>query len=218
MSELPKVHRNFVGAISLGNWIKRNHFDVSPKEKVNVAEGRVWPAFRDAVSKHRGGIPIRLLQREELKTVSASLRKPEPVDHWRILVPLQFNYCHKRFAICKELCHILYEGAASHYGDPFAELSEALGTSSNVRIAEPRFPTLLFVREEISSESFCFLLAMELLIPIKCRAPIISDSFRGRSNFDIASDLRIPETLVDFYIRSRYYVYWMQNGGSELMP
>lgn len=74
---LPQFDRNFAGAVKLAYWIKTNHWFVSTEEKVNVADGRVWPAYKKAVEKQIKK-KINLHFRLELKSTSMSLANPPP--------------------------------------------------------------------------------------------------------------------------------------------
>jgi|ERR1035437_408144 DNA-binding CsgD family transcriptional regulator len=212
----PRIERNFVGAIRIANWIKRNNWCVSTGDIINVSEGCVWPAFKNAVQKHHGK-KIELHFRDDLNFTSFSLVKGDPAEFFEILIPSAFNFCHRRFAICKELCHIFTDDNSVRTHDPVATLNHALQTAISVQ--NPRRESELsplFTYVEISSEDFCFLLALEILIPIKDRNRIITESLvEGISNYDIAVRLRIPEKLVKFYIASSYNTAFKRVHGPE---
>jgi len=206
---LPPFDRNFSGAVKLAYWIKLNSWFVSTEEKVNVADGRVWPAFKNAVEKH-GQKKIQLHFRDELKNTSMSLANLEPENSFDILIPtMSFNTCYKRFAICKELCHILTDSVSAVPTDPVEQIKGALQTVENVQKAPMEFWKNPFFKDNpLSSENFCFLLALEILIPTKERDKMVSAVVSGVNPYDVAFHLRIPELLVKFYVKSGYqYVF-----------
>jgi hypothetical protein len=211
---LPPFERSFKGAIALANWLKHHNYYVSNEQDVNLSEGIIWPAFKDAVERYRAK-PIYLYRLDYLYNTSISLKAP---DHFAILVPFGFNTCHQRFAVCKELCHILTDDNEVRANDPIAELNSALETATHLRNA-PKCQGLspLFQPKTLSSEDFCFLLALEILIPIKERDKIVTDALiAGIRTYDIALRLRIPESLVCFYIQSGYNTAYKRVQGSQL--
>src|ERR1022692_2729763 len=128
---LPPFERSFKGAIALANWLKQHNYYVTREQGVNLSEGIIWPAFKDAVERYRGK-PINLYRLTYLYNTSISLKAP---DHFSILIPFGFNICHQRFAVCKELCHILTDDNDVRASDPIAELNSALETATQLRQA-----------------------------------------------------------------------------------
>jgi hypothetical protein len=59
------------------------------------------------------------------------------------------------------------------------------------------------------------LLALEILVPICERDRMVKDFLSGESAFNTALRLRIPETLVIFFVRSNYNLFFKQSGGIE---
>jgi hypothetical protein len=200
---LPDFERNFAGAVRLAYWIKLNNWYVSKEGKVNVSDGCIWPAFKNAVSKQTGK-QINLHFRDNLKNTSISLANPN--NSYDILISPAFNFCYRRFAICKELCHILTDDATTVQTDPVKQLQIALETVEFVQNAPTDFwKNPLFTGNPLSSENFCFLLALEILIPTKDRDKMVTDITNGVNPYDIAFRLRIPELLVKFYVKSGYW-------------
>ena len=64
--------------------------------------------------------------------------------------------------------------------------------------------TRLITHYQHRGTDFCFLLALEILIPINHRDAIMKSVSLGVKTYDIAYGLRIPETLVKFFINSGY--------------
>jgi hypothetical protein len=213
----PRIERNFKGAIRVANWIKRNNWYASAGDIVNVSEGCVWPAFKNAVQGHHGK-KIELHFREDLHFTSFSLVKGDPAECFEILIPTSFNFCHKRFAICKELCHIFTDDNSVRTHDPVATLNHALQTTISVQNpGRESGLSPIFTSVDISSEDFCFLLALEILIPVKDRDKMITEVVvNGVSTYDVACRLRIPEKLVKFFIGSGYNTFFKRAGGIEL--
>jgi hypothetical protein len=214
--KFPTIERSFKGAVALANWIKRNnYFLCSQNVATNISEGCVWPAFKKAVEKHRGK-PISLYVRDELKVTSTSLQAGE--EGFVILIPASFNFCHARFAICKELCHVLTDDDSVRAVDAVVQLNSAYQTVKKITEVKGVMDlSPFFTQAVLSSEDFCLLLALEILIPIKERDQILSDlSLKGYRPFDIAVRLRIPETLVKFFIESRYNWVYKRINGSQL--
>src|SRR5271170_7145411 len=120
--KFPVIERNFVGAIRLANWIKRNNWYVSAAAAVNVSEGCVWPGFGNAVMKHCGK-RIDLYYIDYLRFISVVLKRGD--DGFEILIPSSFNTCHRRFAVCKELCHVLTDDINVRADDPVDQLTSA---------------------------------------------------------------------------------------------
>lgn len=198
--KLPKIDRNFEGAVALAYSIRNNNFYVH--HKVNVSEGCVWPAFRDAVKEYRGLKEINVYFREDLYNTSILLNSE---DCCNILLPVSFNTCHQRFAICKELCHILTDDKTVRTDDIILQINTAIKTVYRIQNAQQLAElNPLFSNQQLSSEDFCFLLAIEILIPIKDRDAIMKNAAAGMKTYDIAYGLRIPETLVKFFINSGY--------------
>ena len=197
---LPAVVRNFEGAISLAHSIRNNNFYVH--HRANVSEGCVWPAYKEAVKAYRGGKEINVHLRDDLYNTSILLDSGPCHD---ILIPASFNLCHQRFAVCKELCHILTDDKSVKTDDIILQLNTAIKTVYRVQNAQQLLDeNPFFTSEKLSSEDFCFLLALEILIPINHRDAIMKSVSLGVKTYDIAYGLRIPETLVKFFINSGY--------------
>jgi hypothetical protein len=213
---LPKFQRNFKGVIGLANWL-RNHNHYVSRHPVNLAEGSVWPGLKNAVQRYKGGKEIvrYYLPPSLLTDISIHIELP---DKYEILIPEIFNPCHKRFAVCKELCHILTDDNYVSSHNPIEQLNRALVTNKKVLGYKESDLEInpFFSGVELQTEEFCFLLALEVLIPISKRDKIIAD-FRGKgtTTYDIAVSLRIPESLVIFFFQSNYNVAFKRIGGIE---
>lgn len=213
---LPKFQRNFKGVVGLANWL-RNHNYYASHYPVNLAEGGVWPGLKDAVQRYKGGKQIfrYYLSPMFLTDISIHIEKP---DRFEILIPSIFNSCHKRFALCKELCHILTDDPTVSSRIPIEQLNRALIANKKVLgYKEFEFEiNPLFSGIDLPAEEFCFLLAVEILIPVSQRDKLISDfRVKGITTYDIAVNLRIPESLVIFFIQSNYNFVFKRVGGIE---
>jgi hypothetical protein len=220
-NRLPEFSRNFSGAVGLANWIKLNSGLFSETGDIEESQSHVWPEFKRYIERLRA-VPINLFLRDELTTVTLALRTPPPHESFSILVPSSFNHCYRRFAVCTELCHILTDDVSLESSDPVSQIEAALATLGRVQsggihgTANP-----LFLAPVLSSEDFCFLLSLELLIPIRDREKIVVDvMLRGVSCYDVAYRLRVPEQLIRFYVQSGYNNVFKQLGGSveEVKP
>ena len=67
----------------------------------------------------------------------------------------------------------------------------------------------LFFAPRLDSEHFCFFLALDLMIPESAREIVNGRLQRGEDTYDIAYRLRIPQSLVGFYHKSRYQFFAM---------
>jgi hypothetical protein len=211
---LPRFQRNFHGAVGLANWLRLHNYYTSV-HPVNLAEGSVWPGFKNAVQKYRGGKEIVRFYVPDLVDTSIHV---EFDDRYEILVPQIFNFCHKRFALCKELCHILTDEGTAKLHNPFEQLNRALRTHKKVLDYKESDLEInpFFSSTDLPSEDFCFLLALEMLIPVFARDKLILEHrVDGISTYDIAGQLRIPESLVIFFIQSGYNVAFKRLGGIE---
>jgi hypothetical protein len=191
---LPSIHRNFGGAISLAAWLKNNHVGLSTTICANIS-----PGFVDCVSKYKDK-PVKFFWRPELKEISIYLKTP---TEYVILIPQAFNHCHRRFALCKELCHVLTDDPTVAAKNPSEQLKIAIDCSELVRNKK----SILFANE-LASEDFCFLLAMEMMIPASHREKILERLTKGERAFDIAFGLRMPEALITYYRDSGYNQFY----------
>jgi hypothetical protein len=217
--KLPSVERSFVGAITLACWLKKHNYFCDPAHPSNVSEGKIWPSFRDAVVKYKEK-EIRRYFVDYLNEISISF-KDAAADCYDIIIPKSFNTCHRRFATCKELCHILTDDVDNNLVmecNPVMDLNRALETVRFVQKASTLLANNpLFTDNPLTSEGFCFLLTLEILIPIKDR-PAIVYWHEGRvPHYNIAYHLKIPEKLVDFFIESRYDHAWRRAGGPQII-
>lgn len=105
-------------------------------------------------------------------------------DHYDICLLDGLNYCYKKFALCKELFHIVIEKPE------FLSINyeETIGKCVNGGALNGAY----------SNEYVAEIAAMEYLFPFKHREEIIAN---GNIDFDsIASTYRIPRLLVEKYL------------------
>jgi hypothetical protein len=195
------ISRDFTGAIQLSLKIKRENFGISTTKFINVN-----PAFIEAVEKD-AKVPINVNYDFQVTDLSVAFWGE---NRWVILIPEVFNYCHARFALCKELCHILTDDSTTRAKDPTSQILQAL--KLNRVIQEPDSKTLepLLDLQPWDSETYCFFLALEIMIPDSRREEMLRLYNLGTPTLDIAHQIKMPETLVAFYFQSRYYSYRQQ--------
>ena len=115
-------------------------------------------------------------------------------DRSEILYSKDLNRCWRRFAVCKELAHVAFDGTAEWTTD-YAALAQQL-------IADAPFAegASSFKR----SEDLCTLGAMELLMPWEIRSELEALRDAGRTDYEIALICKVPEQYVNFMLRSEY--------------
>jgi hypothetical protein len=212
----PTFERNFKGAIHYAHWLICNGW-YDPNDRVTPCDELLkW--FKNKVQKHRNK-EILVCRRRELFNTSVCI---EYDDSYEILLPADasFNHCHQKFAVCKELCHILTDDGKYKSHQPFEQLTKALEVSDEVKdfSKDPELVHLLTSTHLESSEDFCFLLAMEILIPLDRRDEIIRQvKVDGTKKiFDVAQELRLPQTVVKFFVESDYHATFKRIGGDKL--
>jgi hypothetical protein len=210
---LPRYDHSFKGAITLSNWLKKEKWYVPRPE---VAAGTILPTFKNKVEDYRGGKSIVIFKSDDLKNTSICIERD---GIYQIVLPKGFNFCHQKFAVCKELCHILTDDGTYKSHEPIEQLTRALQTNRKVLTSpKDRELSLLFTEAKLSAEDFCFLLALEILIPVEKRDQIITDvKVSGiKKPYDIALELHIPSSLVEFFIESDYNAVFKRLGGHAL--
>jgi len=111
---------------------------------------------------------------------------------------LHLNLCYKRFAVCNELCSIVFPSNRHSQLDDVSRPMEALGALAPSLSAD--------VETEVSTLR---LLAMvEILIPWRLRNEIAKWQTKGMSTFEITTKLRVPSQVFDFFLKS----YKQQSG------
>ncbi len=213
---LPTFRRNFHDLVGLANWLREHNYYVSAGP-ANLSEGGIWPGFKNAVKRYRGEKDILRYYVSSRILENITIHK-EFSDCFKIWVPERYNPCHKRFALCKELCHILTDEESVKSTDHVSQLTRALNTVRQVLTSSETTPDVnpFFTAEELNSEDFNLLLAMEMLIPVHARDQFLSNIQMNKSSpYDIALYLRIPESLVTFFVQSGYNLAFKRVGGIE---
>jgi hypothetical protein len=191
---LPKVPRTLRGAIQLADHLLAENGGTL----VNAFGTNVSPGLVDIAEKVVG-VPVKFYVVPYAQSISICLRTS---DGFQIIIPKTFNRCHFRFALCKELCHVISDDHSIRVSDPTAALQTARDSAHSVRENSAN----LFLATELDSEHFCFVMALELLIPVLARKEILRRLDRGDNSYDIAYPLAIPQKLVEFFHKSKYYV------------
>lgn len=205
--------RNFKGVVGLANWLRAYNY-YAPSDPVNLAQGSVWPGFKTAVQRYHDGKPIVRYYLPYLVDISIHIEYPDVCE---ILIPQVFNPCHKRYALCKELCHVLTDDGDFKVHNPIAQLNRALAANKKILgYKESELEFNPFFSADLQAEEFCFLLALEILIPVNKRDKLVADvRENGKKTYDVAVQLRIPESLVIFFIQSGYNTAFKRVGGIE---
>lgn len=111
----------------------------------------------------------------------------------KIIVSDSLNLCWGRFVACKELAHLIIDNSENDLtSDPIA-LIRNLVENPFVNIAT-----------DIHSEKLAVLAATELLIPWARRNEIYAMAAASKSNYEIATELKVPEKVVEWW-RSDHY-------------
>lgn len=104
------------------------------------------------------------------------------------------NVCWSRFAICKEVAHLLIDDETCHFTTDVTGLIQELITSA---------PTV-HAKTPIGSETLGLMAALELLMPWKIRPVMFAMRDSGQTDREIAEFVRVPEKYVNIMLRSDY--------------
>jgi hypothetical protein len=215
---IPAFERNFKGAFNLAFWLVHNGW-FNPNDLVTI-DGNILVWFREKIEKEKNKeVHYYYLNYVKVSTFI------EQEDCFEILLPhnVDFNYCHLNFAVCKELCHVLTDEGEFKSRDPFQQLFRALEICDEV--IDPYLANLLTKPHLPLSEDFCFLLAIELLIPIGRRNEIIAQFKSDRAKkriideanlLNVARSLKIPKKVLTFFVLSDYHDIFNSLGGDNL--
>ena len=113
-----------------------------------------------------------------------------------VLIAEGAKLCWQRFATAKELMHV-YTGSYLHAGLGIATiLGEAIKSRKNL----PTSPG-----DPLDAETFCQLIALELMIPWKYREQIVDAKRKNHQlDYDIAVKLMIPQKMVAYFFDNDY--------------
>ncbi len=159
---------------------------------------------RGSVGKSSGYEVRILMVASELSETHGALVRKKYTDDKEInfiLIPrsTQRNYCWRRFTKCKELCHLLIDTKSSLWcTDVMRQLESAA--------SRPLFEGNLEDGDKsLSSEQFCYFLALELAVPWKVRLehPELQ-TVKDKDYRAYAEVFRIPEAVVESADRSGY--------------
>lgn len=104
------------------------------------------------------------------------------------------NLCYRRFAVCKELAHLLIDNAQEHFtSDPIALIQQLI---TNVPMDD--------AATDLGSEQFAALSAVEILIPWGHRKMLRGMLEDGATDREVAEKIRVPEKIVNFFFRSKF--------------
>ena len=200
MPSLPPFDRSFAGAVKLSGFLKKTHPEIKNSHQL------VIPGLVELIKVYKPEVNVTITQ--DLPTVySLSILLREKLsNNCRIIVPPTFNKCYKRFAICKEVCHILTDDSTVSANTPSKELLLAIDPRKRIISADKS----VFKRKSLKAEEFCIFLAIELMLADDRRDQIVTDTaLQNASNYDMAKLFQIPEALIKFYIDSEYHEEWL---------
>lgn len=163
-------------------------FQTSHPAIFQVLRVSVNPGLMKIITKITGAA-IHLSLDEELRLPGYLLKKREILEY-TIVLARNSTWCWKRFTLCKELCHVLTDDGSVYARSAIEQLAHAI----KIRQA---FNALA----KLNSEEFCFLLAIELMIPLQRRLEIGSRVKKGEPDFNIANDLKMPEWIINYYYK-----------------
>lgn len=156
-----------------------------------------WEMPLSAVLEHTKRVLPELqidLQRRDFaadQVASALFRYPQRA---LILYAGSLNICWRRFALCKELAHLLIDdkGGRHFSTDGEAIISELI---TQIPHLEPE--------SEMSSEMVTVLIAMEILLPWRQRRALLETS-RWHSDAHLALRCRVPEKFIHHLLHTDY--------------
>ncbi|HMP75376.1 MAG TPA: hypothetical protein PKE12_03670 [Kiritimatiellia bacterium] len=192
---LPGCPRSYLGVVRAASWLSR-------KFPVNNDHGAaIDPDFYKLIIRLTG-CSISHYRSEPLQSVKGMMLKLYD-GKFAVFVSPKQSYCWRRFTLCKELCHVLTDGVWSPSGHVVTQLELA---------SKP--PSLTGA---LSSEDFCFSLAVEIMIPDGFRDFAVAN--RGRlTDLDLAEKIKAPEWVVTFFFEKLYATSCMARSVISLRP
>ena len=164
------------------------NFQTSNPDIFQQGKVEVDPALRNLILKVTGA-KIALREDANLRLPGYLLKK-RGIAEYDIVLSRSITYCWKRFTLVKELCHILTDDGSVYAKNATEQIAHAL-------VMRNAFNAIA----ALNSEEFCFLLAIELLIPLQRRTEIQAKIKAGETDFNIANSLKIPEWIIHFYYK-----------------
>lgn len=162
-------------------------FQKSHEDFFDVDRVRISPDLVNLVSQEKS-CTLNIKEDQHLYCVRGYILSKTREAHRDIVISAVSTRCWKRFTLCKELCHVLTDDETVRAHRPVEQLSLAIKAKE-----EPQ--------TVISTESFCTIMAIELMIPPKHRPSLRERVKNDESTWDIANDLKIPEWVIEFYYR-----------------
>lgn len=153
---------------------------------VPVTDG-ILPVLREQAGGAK--FPI-MLSRREWKREQFHSALFRYTDHALIVYSTDLNRCWRRFAICKELVHLLMDVKACHMGTDPINLIQGLITGT--------FP--MEADTPVHSDMVGAIAAVEMLLPWKLRPHLIQLRTNGKTDFEIAEHARVPEKYVSLIL------------------
>jgi Zn-dependent peptidase ImmA (M78 family) len=116
-------------------------------------------------------------------------------DRAEVLYSASMNTCWKRFVICKEMSHLLIDTESKHFTYNPMELVQQLITGA---------PSLT-LDDRLASEHLAVISAIEILLPFQLRGRLKEMLSSGNNDRHIAQEFRVPENVVTYLVRSKYW-------------
>lgn len=111
-----------------------------------------------------------------------------------ILYAGDLSTCWRRFVIAKELSHVIFDQEDNYTKNPIELVGSLL---AGIALSEGAIAA-------VTSEQHAVLMAMELILPHSCRDEIEGMHRSGFSTLKIATEFRVPERVVENYLRDDY--------------
>ncbi|MCF6217948.1 MAG: hypothetical protein L3J62_08440 [Gammaproteobacteria bacterium] len=119
-----------------------------------------------------------------------------------ILLSPTSTKCWKRFAVCKELMHMYIEQDKKGLEERAHKFDGECIISNLQRISEA-FWTIK-KEDELNGEQFGFVVTMEVLLPWDSREQLDVMKKTPLSNYQIANEFKVPESIIARYFESGY--------------
>lgn len=203
----PKGRLCFIVKYDLSNLIKtaRTIHDENPSLLGEAGKVRVSPVLWDVAQSHAAkSLAGRINPNKEGKYPIRIVRLGTPPIHLYSLVFYKtdcavielasMNPCWTRFCAAKELLHV-YCGCSDGVADTSVLLKAAKAS---------RFTALDKPTAEVDEETFCFYLAVEVMLPWPKRLMLSDMKARGEPILSMAQIFKIPTIIIDHYLNSGY--------------
>lgn len=175
--------RNIFSAVHCAWQFQKSFPAIFQSGKVDVC-----PGFKNIVSDLTKSTVV--IREDDKLRIPGYLLKVKGKSEYQIVLSSSQTTCWKRFTLCKELCHMLTDDSSVYARNVTDQIAHAIKVRDAFRVTS-----------ELNSEEFCFILAIELMIPLQRRAEIRRKIKESESHFNIANSLKIPEWIINYYYK-----------------